>query len=317
MTGHGDDEVVIDTLHDWLRAGEACALVTVVRTWGSSPRPPGCLMAMNKAGKYVGSVSGGCIEEQLISRFRRGESGNGLPELIHYGVDGRDAARVGLPCGGRLELLLEASPDPDSIRQLSAYLRQGELVAREVDLRTGQVKLFSTAAGVEFEHSDRVVKKTFGPAWGLLIIGNGQIANQLGRMAQLLDYQVVICDPRDDYAAGESVQGVEYRRQMPDEAVNRIRNKRRTAVVTVAHDPRQDDLALTAALESDAFYIGALGSRRSSASRMERLGKLGYAKEQLQRIHGPVGVDIGSRKPGEIAVSILAQITAVRNGVSA
>ena len=224
---------------------------------------------------------------------------------------------MGLPCGGQLLLLIEQLSDQRSIEKLLAEISQGKLIARKVDTNTGAVELLNGKADLELQQTDGEVIKTFGPAWQLFIIGNGQIALQLARMALQLDYRVVICDPRDNFENYDVIDNVDFIKAMPDDAINQIGNLQRTAILALAHDPRQDDLGLTAALESDAFYIGALGSKRSASSRLQRLESLGYSDAQLKRIHGPVGLDIGSKKPAEIALSILAHITAIKNAKSA
>lgn len=310
-----DDIAVLKGALGWLRAGRRAALVTVLRTWGSSPRPPGSLLAMNDAGHYVGSVSGGCVEESLIARYRDGEIAGPAPTLIDFGVDRGQAARVGLPCGGRLEVLVEQLESGAAIEALIAGLERGELVTRRVELGTGKTELSQGDSGLEFRVTDVEVCKTFGPAWQLLIIGDGQLARHLASMARQLDYAVTICDPREGYRPDIGLDGVGYTREMPDDAVRRFADQARTAVVALAHDPRQDDLGLSAALESRAFYIGALGSSRSAKARLERLRSLGYGAKQLARIRGPAGLPIGSKRPAEIAVSILAEITAMRNGI--
>lgn len=315
MGGKIDDIAVLNSAMAWLRAGRRVALVTVLRTWGSSPRPPGSLLAMNDDGRYVGSVSGGCVEESLISRYRDGEIAGPAPTLIDFGVDREQAARIGLPCGGRLEVLVEELDSGESIAQLLAGLERGELVRRRVELGNGNTDLSQGDGGIEFRVSDVEVVKTFGPAWQLLIIGDGQLASHLADMACQLDYRVTICDPREDYQSTPRLDGVQYTREMPDDAVRRLGDQARTAVVTLAHDPRQDDLGLSAALESRAFYIGALGSCRSAKARRGRLQSMGYSTQQIARIHGPAGLAIGSKRPAEIAVSILAEITAMRNGI--
>lgn len=315
MNYQADDVEVLSTALKWLQAGEPVALVTVLRTWGSSPRPPGSLMAMNTNGNYTGSVSGGCVEEELISRYQSTALAGPAPTVVDFGVGRQEASRLGLPCGGRLEVLVETLNDPSSIQPLLTKLSQGELTARKVNMVSGQVELMSGKAGLDLQQSESTVIKTFGPTWRLFIVGNGQIANHLARMALQLDYLVVICDPRDQYIAQIPVEGVDYSQAMPDDAVKQITDKSRTAVVVLAHDPRQDDLALTAAIEAEFFFIGALGSRRSAQARETRLKTLGYSSKQLARIHGPAGLDIGSKRPAEIAISILAQMTAVRNGI--
>lgn len=311
-----DDVSVLNQALAWLRAGHRVALVTVLRTWGSSPRPPGSLMAMNDDGHYVGSVSGGCVDVALIARYRDNEIAGPAPTRIDFGVDREQASQVGLPCGGRLEVLVEELDSGETIGALLAGLQRGELIARKVDLGSGAAELSPGGEGIEFRVSDFDVVKTFGPAWRLLLVGDGQLARCLAEMAGTLGYRVSICDPRDEYQASAALDGVRFTREMPDDAVRRAGDLARTAVVALAHDPRQDDLGLSAALESNPFYIGALGSSRSARARRERLQALGYDVGQIARIHAPAGLSIGSRRPAEIAISILAEITAVRNGVN-
>ncbi len=316
MSEQADNIEVLDGALSWLQSAQQVALATVIKTWGSSPRPPGSLLAMNDAGQFVGSVSGGCVEESLLERYRAGELAGPAPTMIDFGVDRQEATRMGLPCGGRLELLIEQLSDPDSITQLLARLRSGELVARKVNLSSGEVSLHPGDGVTEFQLSETTLVKTFGPAWQLLLIGDGQLARHLASMALHLDYRVTICDPRDAFASSSPLADVHYSRAMPDEAVHGLRNQARAAIVALAHDPRQDDLGLSVALESQAFYIGALGSKRSAQARHKRLASQGYSAEQIARIHGPVGLHIGSKRPAEIALSILAQITAIRNGIA-
>ena len=313
--GFAEEQEVMIAAADWLGSGKTVALATVIRTWGSSPRPPGSLLAMNKNGQFVGSVSGGCVEQALINSYTRDEISETFPTMIDYGVDRQQAARLGLPCGGRLELLIEHLVSVEQLDLLLARLREGKLVARHVSLETGEVNLSSGDQCVEFSVSDEAVIKVFGPTWHLLLIGDGQLARYLATIARLLDYRVTICDPREDFADPFPLPDVTYSRQMPDDIVRTLADQPRTAVVALAHDPKQDDLALTAALESKAFYVGALGSVRSAAARQKRLLEMGFKREQIQRVHGPAGLTIGSKRPSEIAVSILAEITAIRNGV--
>ena len=270
---------------------------------------------MNNAGQFVGSVSGGCVEESLLARFCDGELAGPAPTMVDFGVDRQQASRMGLPCGGRLEVLIEQLSGTGSVAPLLARLRDGELVTRRVSLDTGEVNLQQGDGGTEFQLSESAVSKTFGPAWQLLLIGDGQLARHLASMARHLDYRVTICDPRDAFTSLVPLADVHYSRLMPDDAVQGMIDQARTAIVTLAHDPRQDDLGLSAALESQAFYIGALGSTRSAQARRKRLASLGYSAQQIERIHGPAGLHIGSKRPAEIALSILAQITAIRNGI--
>lgn len=315
--GFGADAEILVAASRWLQEGHRVALATVLRTWGSSPRPPGSLLAMSDGGGMVGSVSGGCVEAELIGRYRAGELGGPFPTQVDFGVDRVEAGRLGLPCGGRLELLVEeltaAAPVDALLRQLAA----GTVVARRVCLATGEVSLHPAGSAPEFGVSEAAVVKVFGPAWHLLLVGDGQLARLLATMARLLDYRVTICDPREEFADPFPLAGVVYTRQMPDDAVRAYADQPRSAVVTLAHDPKQDDLALTAALDSRAFYVGALGSTRTAGARRQRLASLGLDAARLARLHGPAGLDIRSKRPAEIALSILAEITAVRNGVAA
>jgi xanthine dehydrogenase accessory factor len=313
--GNGADTFVLTRACDWLRAGERVALVTVIRTWGSSPRPPGSLLAISGAGTLVGSVSGGCVEEELRSRFLARELAEPFPTLVDFGIDRAEAGRLGLPCGGRLELLIEELPAPGPVESLCRRLRAGSLVARRVCLNTGEVSLHPGEGRPELAVSDEAVIKVFGPAWHLLLIGDGQLARLLATMARLLDYGITICDPREGFADPSPLPGCTYSRRPPDEAVLSLSSQPRTAVVTLAHDPRLDDLALLEALASRAFYVGALGSERAAAARRQRLAQMGLTQAQIQRLHGPAGLPIGSKRPAEIALSILAEITAARNGL--
>jgi xanthine dehydrogenase accessory factor len=307
------DPEVISKAAEWLRQGKKVALATVTHTWGSSPRPPGSLMAMNQEGRFIGSISGGCVEEELISRYRRGELAEQIPASVGFGVDSQEAGRLGLPCGGRLQITLEHLNSIDSLEQLLSRIDQGELVARRVDLDSGEVTLHAGDAEPELSFSDQHLTKVFGSAWQLLLIGDGQLARYLAGMARMLDYRVTVCDPREDFADPDPLPDVTYTQQMPDDAVRGLAAKPRTAVVTLAHDPKQDDMALLEALETNVFYIGALGSTRSAAKRQERLAKMGCTSQQLERVRGPAGVSIGSKRPAEIALSIMAEITATRN----
>ena len=315
MTDQADDIEVLEGALSWLQSGHQVALATVTKTWGSSPRPPGSLLAMNNTGQFIGSVSGGCVEESLLTRYCDSELAGPTPTMVDFGVDRQQASRMGLPCGGRLEVLIEQLSGPESVAPLLARLRDAELVTRRVNLATGEVDLQPGDGSTEFQLSETAVAKTFGPAWQLLLIGDGQLARHLASMALHLDYRVIICDPRENFAPLVPLADVQYSRLMPDDAVHGLSDQVRTAIVTLAHDPRQDDLGLSAALESQAFYIGALGSNRSAQARRERLASLGYSAQQIASIHGPAGLHIGSKRPAEIAVSILAQITAIRNGI--
>jgi len=308
----GTDREVLGTATEWVHEGWRTALVTVIKTWGSSPRPAGSLMVMRDDGRFEGSVSGGCIEDDLLLRFRNDEISDSPPCIIDYGVKAGDAARFGLPCGGRLELLIEALQHEAPLRNLLARLDAGNLVRRQICLNSGEVSLHNAGPEENFNSDNDNVNQIFGPAWRLLLVGAGQLARYTSRIALLLGYQVTVCEPREEHRIGWQEEGVELVTSMPDEAVLALANHPRAAVVTLAHDPKVDDMALMEALKAKTFYVGALGSKKTNASRRERLTQLDLSDEDINSLHGPVGLDIGSRTPPEIALAIMAGITARR-----
>ena len=311
------DLEVLKTASAWLADGHRCELVTVVRTWGSSPRPAGALLAICDDGRVTGSVSGGCIEDDLIERVRREGIPRTLPELVTYGISADEAHRFGLPCGGTIELALEPLHGASRIAELLSLLEGHQLVARKLDLATGAVTLAPAGAGVTLQLADGVLTTIHGPRWRLLIIGAGQLSRILAQIASAMDYHVIVCDPREDYLASWNLPGIEPVHAMPDDLVIEMRPDARTAVVALTHDPKLDDLALMEALKSDAFYVGAIGSRANNAKRRERLAQFDLTDEQIARLHGPIGLYIGSKTPAEIAVSVMAEMTAIKNGVPA
>ncbi|HJV92918.1 MAG TPA: XdhC family protein [Azonexus sp.] len=309
------DTQVLDAARQWAAAGHRFALITVARTWGSAPRPPGAWMILRDDGQVQGSVSGGCIEDDLIRRAVAGEFTGSAPRLLRYGVTADEAHRFGLPCGGTLELVLEPAPDAALLEQLAQRIATGQLVQRRVALASGAVSLESGSAGDSQQWDGQTLVTLHGPAWRLLIIGAGQISRYLASMAQALGYRVYICDPRSEYADGWDVPGTERLAAMPDDAVTELGLDPRSAVVALTHDPKLDDLALLEALKSPAFYVGALGSQANNGKRRERLLQyFDLSQAEVDRLHGPVGLPIGSRTPPEIAVSILAEMTALKNG---
>ncbi len=308
---------VLKTCDSWLATGHRCQLVTVVKTWGSSPRPIGATLAICDDGTVVGSVSGGCIEDDLIARVRANGIELARPEIVSYGISADEAHRFGLPCGGTIELAIEPLSPDSRIRELMARLHQGELVERRVDLASGAVALARADAGAVQRVEDGVLATIHGPRWRLFIIGAGPLSRFLAQVASGMDYRVVVCDPREEYRSGWSLEGVELVHAMPDDLVIEARLDARSAVVALTHDPKLDDLALMEALKSDAFYVGAIGSRLNNERRRERLKLFDLDDAQLARLHGPVGIYIGSKTPAEIAISIMAEMTAVKNGVPA
>jgi xanthine dehydrogenase accessory factor len=318
------DVMVLRTLRDWRLAGKRALLATVVRTWGSSPRPVGSIMALAEDGAVVGSVSGGCIEDDLIYRHTQAYAGtepghqipSGPPAFVKYGVTADEAHRFGLPCGGTLELLLEYDPDTATLDALVKALEAGSLMRRTVRLADGAATLSEALAPEELSLAEGVLVNTFGPEYRMLLIGAGQLTEYLATMALFSGFAVTVCDPREEYRGAWSVAGAKVVSDMPDDVVTSFRPDRRSCVVALTHDPKLDDLALMEALRTDAFYVGAIGSRRNNEARHQRMVEhFGLTAADLQRLRGPIGVYIGSKTPPEIAVSIMAEILAVKNGV--
>ena len=308
------DLQVLTQARDWQVAGHRVWLVTVIETWGSAPRPPGALLAMRADGLVAGSVSGGCVEDDLIDRVRHGERVE-RPSLITYGVSKEEAARFGLPCGGNLRLVQEPLVDVGWLDEVLRRTAQHQLVARVVDLDSGRVTIEAATRGEVFAFDGTTLRALFGPRWRMLIIGAGQLSRILAQMALALDFEVICCDPREEYHLTWDVPGTIFSKAMPDDLVLELQLDPHSAVVAVTHDPKLDDMTLLEALKSPAFYVGALGSRGNTATRKERLALFDLSAAEIERLHGPIGLDIGSRTPGEIAVSILAEVIAVRNGV--
>ena len=300
----------------WLDEGHRVILATIVETWGSSPRPAGAMLAIRGDGLVAGSVSGGCVEDDLILRIRNKSLAIDKPEIASYGISKDEATRYGLPCGGKLELVLEPVGDKRRLTELLERVDRHELTARTLDMQSGEVTLQPANRSDSTLSFDRKRLTTVhGPRWRLLIIGAGQLSQYLAQMAQALDYSITVCDPREEYADTWNVEGSILDRGMPDDVVVAMNPDSHSAVVAVTHDPKLDDLALMEALKSPAFYVGALGSRLNSQKRHERLMMFDLSRAELNRLHGPIGLDIGSKTPPEIAVSILAEMTAVRHGV--
>ena len=310
------DLEVLKRSAEWLAAGRRVLLVTVVKTWGSSPRPPGAMLAVRDDGNVVGSVSGGCIEDDLVGRVRHYGMTSTMCEAVTYGVSADEARRFGLPCGGTIQLVLEPLTDQSGIAELLAAIEGGKLVARTLDLVTGTATLSPAQPPLDLAFDGNVLTTIHGPRYRMLVIGASQLSKYLAQIAVGLDYQVTICDPRVEYTETWDVPGVTLVKTMPDDTVQAMHLDERCAVIALTHDPKLDDLALMEALKSPAFYVGALGSRANNAKRRERLLDFDLSAEEIERLHGPIGLYIGSRTPPEIAISILAEVTAVKNGVA-
>jgi xanthine dehydrogenase accessory factor len=307
------DLSVLKTLDTWRQQEQPVWLVTVVETFGSSPRPPGAMLVLRADGQAIGSVSGGCIEDDLILRAQNGELATDKAEMVVYGVTREEARRFGLPCGGALRLVIEPVRGGAWVGELLEHIRVHRLVQRRLKLATLEVALEEARRDAAVVYDGETLVTIHGPRWRLLIIGAGQTSEYLARMAQALDYEVLVCDPREEFRATWNVPDTRVIADMPDDAVLALNIDGRTAIIALTHDPKLDDMALLEALKSDAFYVGALGSRANNAKRRERLALFDLTPEEIGRLHGPVGLSIGSRTPPEIAVSILAHLIEVRS----
>ena len=243
------DLQVLRSAREWVKSGRRVVLATVVKTWGSAPRPIGALTAIRDDGMVVGSVSGGCVEDDMILRVRSGELVQDKPATTIYGVSAEEAQRFGLPCGGTLELVLEPLTPASGLGDLLARIERHELVMRRLDMKSGQVAVGPAKWSDQLAFDGMTFVSVFGPRWRLLIIGAGQLSQYLAQMAQALDYQVTVCDPREEYADTWSVAGVQVKRGMPDDIVTEMNLDAHSAFVTLTHDPKLDDMALLEALK--------------------------------------------------------------------
>lgn len=316
----------------WIEQGREIALATVIATWGSSPRPVGSQMVVDENGNFQGSVSGGCIEGEVISEALEVIQ-DGSPRILSFGVTNAQAWDSGLTCGGKLDVWVhKATEQGEMLKKLNRLLEDRKSIFVVADLEKGEktfvspngsgrssdfpfsiekisTELFGKGDGVVLEaENKRFFLHRFVPEPRLLIVGAVHVSMALSKIAKIAGYEVVIIDPRKAFATIERFPDVELRDEWPDEALKEINVCPKTAVVVLTHDPKIDDPALIEALSSKAFYVGALGSTRTHADRLARLELNGVLKESLERIHAPVGLSIGAKSPQEIALSIMAEI---------
>ena len=312
------DQQVLTQLASWLEAGKRCWLCTITDTFGSSPRPIGSLLACNEDGLHCGSLSGGCVEDNLRESLFKGELATKAPAHMKYGVAVEDVLRLGLPCGGSMQVLIEpiAPAEAEFYRSLADKVGSRVLVQRQVDIRTGVATVNEIARYQPLQLDGDTLRHTYGPSFQLLLIGAVQVAWYLADMAQALDYEVEICDPRKELVDNSPAVKARLTVGMPDDWLRSKIVDQHTAVIALCHDPRIDDMALMEALNQDAFYIGAMGSERTSSKRRERLLSLDIAQSQIDRLHAPVGLPLGSKTPPEIAIAILAELTQLRASAS-
>jgi xanthine dehydrogenase accessory factor len=317
-------ENAVEAALAWHDAGVGAALATVVETWGSAPRPVGSQLAINALGEIVGSVSGGCVEGAVVAEaLDIIDAGQGLA-LLDYGVSDDEAFAVGLACGGRIRIAVEPVAGPDgsavpALRALAEARAAHRACAYVLETASGARHLAEAGDYPDrfrldrsgFEPDGTTFVGVHNPPLRMAIIGGVHIAQALVPMARLAGYAVTVIDPREAFASSARFPGTDLSHDWPDAALTALAPDTRTAIVTLTHDPKLDDPALTVALASGAFYIGCLGSTRTHGQRLARLEAAGFDATQRARIHGPVGLDIGARSPGEIAVSIMAELTAV------
>jgi len=315
---------IISFVASRLKTDKSVWLCTILKTWGSSPRPVGAMMACTPDGELVGSLSGGCIEEDFLDQLQDGTLKSqyeimGKPFTVRYGETEAEQARLKLPCGGQLHVLLEYNEPSDANKQVFDYLASSlenhTKVSRIVDLETGEI------SAADHVYDDAVVIEggkmihSLSPMYQLLLLGAGDVAKYVAEMALALGYNVTLCDPRPKYLDNWHVDGVKTTSRLPDDVVRERFSNPYSGIIALAHDPRVDDMALMEALKTDAFYIGAMGSERTSAARRKRLPELGLTKGEIGVLRAPIGLQIQSKTPAEIAISVMAQVTMVRNGV--
>jgi xanthine dehydrogenase accessory factor len=302
---------VLGSAAQWLDDGHKVELVTVARTWGSSPKPPGSIAAVRQDGVIVGSVSGGCVEKQLSESFQ----GQLKPRNHTHVVDDDQAKRYGLACGGQLELVFESLTDATTLRQILERLAQRERVKRCVSLGNTDAVITTAQRGDQFSWNGEQLQQIFGPSWRVLIVGAGQLGRYACEFAAALDFEVIVVDPRPAFHQAWKIPSVLLLSDSPDDAVIAHANDPMSAVLALSHDPNIDDLALLEALPGRAFYVGALGSVRNYQKRCDRLAGLDVPAQAIARLKGPIGLPIGSRTSAEIAISIMAELIQVRNSI--
>ena len=311
---------IIGRTLQWLGSEQSVWLCTILKTWGSSPRPVGAMMACTPEGDLIGSISGGCIEEDFLEQLRNGqlkqrfhEEGS-VPFVVKYGVTAEEQARLKLPCGGQLHVLLELIEPTDQNKGMFARLldalEQHTSISRIVNLESGAISTADESRDDAVVIQGNRMSHSLSPMYRLLLVGAGDVAKYVAEMARALEYDVTLCDPRPNYLDNWEVEGVEKTSRLPDDVVRERFSNPYSGIVALAHDPRVDDMALMEALKTEAFYVGAMGSERTSAARRERLPELGLSQEEIERLHAPIGFQIESKTPAEIAISIMAEVTA-------
>ena len=309
MSIDNSDNEVLRQAVEWLDDGRKVELITVARTFGSSPRPPGSLAAVRDDGYLVGSVSGGCIEKQLAIRI----DGENRSRSFAHEISNEEAKKFGLPCGGKIELVFEALSDSSELKRIIDDIGNRKRIARTLTLETGKTEITEVDRDTNFAFDEQQIRKIFGPGWRVLLIGGGQLSRFVAQFAQALDYEVVVCEPRPEFIGAWNVPNCIVTDSLPEDAVLQYVTDHHSVVLALTHDPNLDDSALIEALPLNAFYVGALGSKANNERRKKRLTGIGLEANEVERLHGPVGLNIGSRSAAEIAIAIVAEIIQKRN----
>ncbi|MFT6757281.1 MAG: xanthine dehydrogenase accessory factor [Chitinophagales bacterium] len=313
---HSADRQVIEQIDQWLQAVSDCWLCTIIATKGSSPRPVGSLLAINSLGASCGSVSGGCIEDDIAKQILNQQLPISKPSVLSYGIDASENERLGLPCGGELKLLVQpivaSTHNQQQFKQILSAISQRKCISRESNIDDNFSTLTPTPSFHQLDYSGDKITHCFGPHFQMLLIGAGQLSKVLAELALAMDYKVIVCDPRPELIEHWDVDNVEAIFDTPDQLISKQGNDLQSVIISLTHVNAIDDLAIASALKTDAFYVGALGSMRTSDSRRQRLLAQGFNEQQLNRLHAPVGLFIGSKTPLEIAVSIMAELTSLR-----
>lgn len=308
---------VLTYVDDCLQRNEDCWLITVIKTWGSSPRLPGACFAWSKSSGPCGSLSGGCIEDDLLEKLANGHfEKNSKPFIESYGISAEEAQKFGLPCGGRLDLLMEFIPanqtQKDHFQQIHSALDERLGFTRTIDLNnefaSTHAASIASSKPQPLSVSDEAISIYHGPRYRILMIGANQVAQYLAEFCSTLDFDTWVCDPRENAFQNWPITFTQNFTQMPDDLIRERASDSFTAIVTLSHDPRVDDMALMEALTTDAFYIGAMGSRKTTQARLERLKQLDLSEAQIEKLIAPIGLSIGSKTPAEIAMSIAADL---------
>ncbi|WP_020558457.1 XdhC family protein [Thiofilum flexile] len=307
------DLVLLQTAKQWLREGKQPLLVTVVQTAGSAPRPVGALMLITADGLLQGSVSGGCVEQDLLERCAQGEwSHLTQAQLLLYGATQEEARRFQLPCGTELKLIIEPFA-AEQIALLEPTLLAGKRLERRINLESHTIQVQPTQLAEHIQWDGVSFTRVWGSTWTALLIGANDLAQAVAQMGLLLDYDILVCDPRVEYSSQWSVPNTTLVTAMPDDAVLSLKERIGcSCILALTHDPKLDDMALMEALNTEAFYIGALGSKAASNNRRERLKQMDLSPDAIAKLHAPIGLPIGSRTPAEIAVAIWGHITQLR-----